>query len=178
MKKTYLNTKDKENALLLALLAGRLEIMVAEKEQFEKEKDKDLMKNLRMAKTYAYKALDGIMEGLPRNVVDKFLKEAKGREIVVLFKDQYKKKIEEQQAMEDHVVLHKKTLLALADLCMASCDVCEAKPEEVKDCPYRKAMLKIGFEPVNQYAGKNECPYQRKTNEETLERMKRHAISL
>lgn len=174
--KNYLNAKDKADTLILAMLAGRLDQMIVEKEHAGiHEDEKDFVRSLRMCRTYAYKALDCVMKPLSRDYVDKFLKEAKKREIVVLWKGENLKKIQEHQQAENNVTLDRRFMETLRDLCMASCDVCEATPQFIKNCDYRYAMMKAGFDVMNPYAGKDECPYKVKTNEETLERMKQNA---
>ena len=82
--KRYLNRLEKQQALSIASFEAYLDDRV--EEYVEAGKSKELLRNLRTAKTFLHKALENIMAPLDKREVVKLLAEIRKMQVVVVYK--------------------------------------------------------------------------------------------
>jgi Zn-dependent M32 family carboxypeptidase len=138
--KALMNTKQKQEFILLASLLQMCQDITVEFNQDEAELIKQACGSLR-------KALDSYSEKCAKTLLKEILTELKTSEVAVIKNDIKTKRT-------NVVSVKKESLYVLAEQAMLWCNPCSRNP---KACVLRKAFLELGIPQLEE--GQPKCPY-------------------
>lgn len=181
MSKRYLNAEEKSIALTLG---GLMSFMEDKIELWTKlKRSKDLLKNAKMTRTYIEKTIRSILEDVDEEQVVKMFgslvtvvnnrgegskrttTRIKGDidkvQILLKLKDEAIREAKRLEAQPGIVAMDQDDLDKIIDFATYSCDLCESKGDDVKQCPYRKLFIKYDAMPINTDPGETGCPFRK-----------------
>ena len=163
MAKRYLNSREKDDLAVLMAFQNYMNKKATTLE--ENNMPKQQIYVAKMARSYARKLYEYIIEPLDSQIKAKTIIEAKLMHVVTLFTDQAKKEYKEILALDSITPVKTDDLLTMGDAIKERiCGECEEPGENTHLCTLRKIMLDYNIEVLNPYAPEGVCPYQSFTN--------------
>jgi len=156
--KRYLNRLEKQQALSIASFEAYLDDRI--EEYVEAGKSKELLRNLRTAKTFLHKALENIMAPLDKREVVKLLAEIRKMQVVVMYKQEALRKYNEMLKADSVTPVETEDFLDIVEQAVNICVSCTKKGEEAQSCRLAALFIKYDIEPLDKDAEEGKCPYQ------------------
>lgn len=155
----YLNRADKRS---IQILGGFVTYMQDLAETWEQcNKGKELLKSIRTSKTWAFKAMQGLLKGVDPKEVAKVMMETKATEIVAKYKDSAVREYERMKKLDSVTPVETNDLFNIVDLTLAGyCRSCTNTGEQADNCHIRGLFIKYDIPPAKLEVAKGECPYQ------------------
>lgn len=154
--KSYLNKAEKGQALTLAAFVGYLDERAEEWSKLGRSKDS--IKSLRMAKSFALRAVDSLFEGLDQDEKAKVLNELRKMDVVCKYKDEAVREYERMKKLDSVTPVESEEFMDICGQALGVCQVCESK--EPENCKLRKLFVKYDVEVFEFSPGPGECPYK------------------
>jgi hypothetical protein len=157
--KSYLNREEKTQALTLASFIA---YTTERSDDWEKiGRSKDSVKSLRMAKSFATRALDTMFEGLNESERVNIMAQVAKMEVVVRYRDEavreYKRMLELDSVTPVQTV-------DLMDICEKAVEMCCNCSENPNSCKWRKLFIEYDIPVCDESPEDGKCPY--KNNQE------------
>lgn len=154
--KQYLNKAERQLALSLSAFETRIEEKVGEMAQHNG--DKELLKNMRYAKTYLHKALESMLQPLDPTELNVLLRDISKMEVVVKYKDQAIREYNAMLKLNSVTPVETEDLLDIVEQAVNICVRCDRT--DADKCRLRELFLKYDIEPLDKDAPGGKCPYK------------------
>lgn len=158
MGKRYLNREEKTAALTIGAFMAYMGERAQEWAAFNRPKD--LIKYAKTARTYGQKTLNELCTNLDPDDFDLLIKEVDKMQAVVRYNEEAAREYKDMQKMDTVTPVETDDLIAIVELGLVSCSVCETGGEEAADCRFKKVLLKYNMEPLNCNPGPDDCAYR------------------
>lgn len=157
----YLNADSRLRVISISAMVGQLSDTVATWNKTAIGKDKELMKNLRTAGTWAQKALTQVFASLPPEELERCVKEAQSASYRLTYTQSLPQLAKEVNAFG----LSAEEAFSLAEMAIElNCKTCNGK--WCKDCETRDMLLRWAVPPYNEVTDEQHpCPYSYKEME-------------
>lgn len=154
--KSYLNKAEKSQALTIAAFIGYFDERAEEWAKLGRSKD--AVKSLRMAKSFATRALDHLFEGLNQDEKNKIVGELKKMDIVCKYKDEAIRDYNRMLALDSVTPVQTEDLMEICGQAIEICQGCVYKHPD--KCDLRTLFIKYDVPVFNEKPGARECPYK------------------
>ena len=159
----YLNSDSRLRVISLSAMVGQLSDTVATWGKTSIGKDKELMKYLKMSATVAQKAIKIIFDNLPKDELERCIKEANSAN----YRLTYTTYLPHLDKNENTFEVSYAEAMALSEAVIESdCKYCNGRYCDghlCDDCPVRDMLLRWGIPPYNEVTdAQHPCPYSYK----------------
>lgn len=155
MGKQYLNREEKNQALTMAAFIGYLDEKA--EEWAKRKRDKLAIKYLRMAKSFAGKALDYLFEGLDPTERGKVVIELRKMDIVCKYKDEAIRDYKNMMELDSVTPVKTDDLLEICSQALGVCYSC--KSTEPNSCRLRELYIIYDIPVYDDNPLPGRCPY-------------------
>ena len=153
--KSYLNRSEKTQALTLASFVAYTTDKANEWQTIGRSKD--AVKSLRMAKSFATRAMDTMFEGLDDMERIKIMAEVMKMEVVVKYRDEAIREYKRMQELDSVTPVETEELFDLCEIAMGrECGSCS---EEPNSCRLRELLMKYDMPVANDSPEGGRCRY-------------------
>jgi hypothetical protein len=156
--KRYLNRQEKDYAKVMGAFAYYFSDLVKIFEELKRTKN--LIRNTKMARTYADKALEELLKDLDPLEIVRVAAENQKMKVSVQYKVDALKEFEAIKKADDVTPILTDDFLDLVDHALVVCRSCPYTGDQVEGCRLRKVMLKHDIEPFNLEAPVGVCCYK------------------
>ena len=156
MGKQYLNREEKNQALTLAAFIGYLDEKA--EEWAKRGRDKLAIKYLRMAKSFAGKALDYLFDGLDPTERGRVVIELRKMDIVCKYKDEAIRDYKRMMELDNVTPVKTDDLLEICSQALAICYSC--KKTDPKSCRLRELYVTYDIPVYDEDPVAGRCPYK------------------
>lgn len=166
----YLNRYETTQYIVLGAFASFIEERVKDFEK--KEEYAEIVTLAKTTRTYVKKLLGQITQSLDIDVKKKILGtyDGQGRliklgeidkmKVVTRYSDEAAREYVEMQKSDAVVPVKTEDFLALVELAVASCSVCESTGDDVTNCQYKRLFTQYDIDILEEHPGENGCPYR------------------
>jgi hypothetical protein len=157
-KKMYLRRDEKDDIVAIACLQGLLEQRISDWEKFRPQ-DKELLKSIKMAKTYTKKALKIMFDSIDPTVLVQVQKHVETKQIVVLDSNDAKlvRKREDEDAKAIKMSIDDFTIMTVR-IRKEYCSTCIGNQSK-DDCFWREILSKYGDVTGSLECSDGRCPF-------------------
>lgn len=180
MGKDYLSSEEKSVVLTIGSFIAYMSDKATVWEKLKRSKDQ--IKYAKMARSFAQKSIDLIMQDVSEEQVTKLvggnvvvykrgpygsvraIEHVKGEmadmQVVVKYRDEAKREYARIEKLDENVSVAVGDLDQLLYFGMASCSLCDLCGQDVTDCDIRKLFIKYHGQPLNLTPGEG-CPFRK-----------------
>lgn len=152
--KSYLNREEKTQALTLASFIA---YTTERADDWEKiGRNKDAIKSLRMAKSFATRALDTMFEWLDESERVKIMSQVAKMEVVVKYRDEAVREYKRMLALDSVTPVQTTDLLNICEKAVEMCVNCNQNPE---GCKWKKLFIEYDIPVCEESPEPGKCPY-------------------
>jgi hypothetical protein len=156
--KRYLNVEEKNQVAILNSFVYFMENCIDKWHTLNR--DKKLLKNARMAKTWTVKAIKTLLESLDNDEKKKVNKYIKRMHVVVRTKPEAQRELQRLKELDSTVVIDREDFINLCSFAIFNCMECTKK--DYKNCKLRDILMDNEIDPMDEYAEPTQCQYQYK----------------
>ncbi|GEM_PF-1777874 len=156
--KSYLNKDEKDSVLILESFVGFLENMIKKME--DSKKPKNIVKFAKMSKSFCYKVLDWMFEGLDQQYIHQLVKDIRKMEVITKYRNEAIRERKEMELLDSNTVVNTDDFNLIVEHALVICMQCKMCGEKAKNCKLRDVFIRNDVAVFNLEAGFNQCPYQ------------------
>jgi len=156
MGKQYLNREEKNQALTLAAFIGYLDEKA--EEWAKRSRDKLAIKYLRMAKSFAGKALDYLFDGLDPTERGRVVVELRKMDIVCKYKDEAIRDYKRTLELDSVTPVKTDDLMEICSQALGICSIC--KDTDPDSCRLQKLFITYDIPVYDEDPLPGRCPYK------------------
>ncbi|MCO5387821.1 MAG: DUF5651 domain-containing protein [Desulfosporosinus sp.] len=156
MGKQYLNREEKNQAVTISAFVGYLDKRA--EEWIKHGRDKKAVKYLRMAKSFADKALDYLYDGLNPDEKFKLILESLKMDVAVKYKDEAQREYKRTLELDSVTPIKTNDLLEIVSYALADCYRC--KKDDPSTCKLRKLYITYDIPVYDEDPPAGRCPYK------------------
>lgn len=153
--KSYLNRAEKVQALTIAAFSIYMENRSCEWERLKR--DKETIKYLRMAKSFASRALNLFLRGIDEQEVSKLLESIKKMDVAVKYKDEAIRDYNRMLALDSVTPVNTDDFIEICSQAVEQCQGCTK--ENQNKCRLKSLLIKYEIPVCNEEPNQGECPY-------------------
>lgn len=158
MAKTYLNNEDRNDLLKLTSFLDFLEKHSQKMSSF-KNVPKDILKFLKMSKSFGYKVLDYYMKDLNEDYKLDLIKKLKSLELIIKSKTEAIKELQKMTEFNKITHIDTEDFNLIVEHSLIICMKCNMDPSNISKCELRKVFMKQDIAPFNLEATETQCQY-------------------
>lgn len=157
----YLNRKQKEILTHLSALHTFLNDVLEDWEELDRPTKQ--IKYAKMARSFAFKVMEIMEDGIDKKQIDSLINEIKKKELVLVYSSEAKRLRKKKKQFEDTTVMKTDDLYDLINITLAGhCVECENGEEDIQNCVLKDLLLKYDIPVLTEENSPGECPYQYK----------------
>ena len=151
----YLNRAEKNQVLTISAFVGYL---IEKSNEWEKAgKNKDAIRYLRTAKSFALKGVDYLFDGLNQDELSKIINDVSKMDIAIKYKDEALRDYQKMLELDSVTPVETNDLMDICAQAIEFCKVCGQVPSE---CRLRKLLIKYDVPVLNYGPELGGCPYR------------------